>query len=243
MFPPSYLSFCWSRVRSTPAGTSGLPESPGQRGPQRCCSLTCPVPGLICAGEGGPGAGPPTPQPARLGVARGVRRRPERACQTTPPEKTQGGREAAWQGCSLPSCLHLPHSRSEVANCGNSLQPSRAGPGCWPAWFYRAPRSQSDCEELGQLSNFAKAAPFSFPRCYNKYTRCGKGKKKARAQSGVRTSAANAAVNGSSPPKGLSGGSEELRAVQTASQRHTRSACICLLTFQLSERQPASVFV
>lgn len=68
-------------------------------------------------------------------------------------------------------------------------------------------------------------------------------KKKARAQSGVRTSAANAAANGSSPPKGLSGGSEELRAVQTTSQRRTRSACICLLTFQLSERQPVSVFV
>lgn len=45
-FPRSYLSSCWSRVRSTPAGTSGLQESPGQRGPQGCCSLTCPVLGL-----------------------------------------------------------------------------------------------------------------------------------------------------------------------------------------------------
>lgn len=93
-------------------------------------------------------------------------------CQITPAEKTRGGREAARWRYSLPGCLHLPHSHSEVANCGNSSQPSRAGPGCWPARFYRASCSQSDCEELGQLSNFEKAAPFSFPRCYNKYKHC-----------------------------------------------------------------------
>lgn len=105
-----------------------------------------------------------------------------RLCQITPAEKTRGGREAAWWRCSLPSCLHLPHSHSEVANCGNRLQPSRAGPGCWPARFYRASRSQSDCEELGQLSNFEKAAPFSCPRCYNKYKRCEEKKKRVHSQ-------------------------------------------------------------
>lgn len=46
IFPQSYLSSCWSRARNTPVGTSGLPESPGQWGPQGCCSLTCPVLGL-----------------------------------------------------------------------------------------------------------------------------------------------------------------------------------------------------
>lgn len=57
IFPQSYLSSCWSRARNTPVGTSGLRESPGQWGPQGCCSLTCPVLGLCQQGKGGPGAG------------------------------------------------------------------------------------------------------------------------------------------------------------------------------------------
>ena len=171
--------------------------------------------------KGGPGAWPPTLHPTHLGGARRARRHPKRACQTTPAEKKHGGREAAWRRRSFPGCLHLPLSHAGVANCGNSSQPRRAGPGGWPAWFYRASHSQSGSEELGQLSNFAKAAPFSFPRCYNKSTRWGGGGVESkRALSGVHTLAAYATAKGSS--EGLRGGSEELRAAQAVLWRYTR---------------------
>lgn len=138
----------------------------------------------------------------------------------------------------MPGCLHLPLSHSEVANCGNSLQPRRAGPGGWPAWFYRASPSQSGSKELGQLSNFAKAAPFSFPRCYNKYTHWGRG---GSAQ----------AVRGTPwlqmPQKRdpLKGSWEALRSseLRRLPRGDTRAVCICLLTFQLSEMQTETVFV
>lgn len=116
---------------------------------------------------------------------RWARRHPERICRTTLAEKKQGDRETAWRRLSLPGCLHLPLSHSEVANCGNSSQPCRAGPGAWPAWFYGASPSQSGSKELGQLSNFAKAAPFFIPRCYNKYM-CLKRKKSKCAVRGTR---------------------------------------------------------
>ena len=65
---------------------------------------------------------------------------------------------------------------------------SLAGPGGWPAWFYRASPSQSGSKELGQLSNFAKAAPFFFPRCYNKYTHWRGGKASVHAVRGTHVS-------------------------------------------------------
>lgn len=137
----------------------------------------------------------------------------------------------------MPGCLHLPLSHSEVANCGNSLQPCRAGPGAWPAWFYRASPSQSGSKELGQLSNFAKAAPFSFPRCYNKYM-CRKGKKSKCVLSGVLLSA-NTTAKGSCDE--FLRGCEELQAVQVNTGRYT--CCLHLPANFLAEMKIVTLFV
>lgn len=137
-------------------------------------------------------------------------------------------------------CLHLPLSHSEVANCGNSLQPRRAGPGSWPAWFYRAFPSQSGSKEVGQLSNFAKAAPFSFPRCYNKYTCWGKKKKASAICQGYTH---RQQMHQQRDP--LKGSREALRSSEPhrLPRGDTLAVCIFLLTFQLSEMQIVTIFV